>query len=97
MALAQTWWWCEMTVSIAPEIIATATHDVVLEHGVSTTVVEVDQDVAVVTSVELAPQIVTRDDTVYVVETAAAQGPPGPGTNEAFDLDLNAIYQIAKL
>ena len=56
-----------------------------------------DGEVTTVVSTDTATDVVTSDDTTDVVITAGEQGPPGPGTNEEFSLDLNAIYQIAKL
>lgn len=43
---------------------------------------------------EVLEVIVTEREVVVEV---ARQGPPGPPGNAGFDVDLNLIYQIAKL
>lgn len=71
--------------------------DVIVQDAATTTIVEANNTTVVVTVSPLPVEVISTDDTAHVIETAAAQGPPGPVTSEAFDLDLNAIYQIAKL
>ena len=56
-----------------------------------------DGEVTTVVEAALAVEVITTGEVPTVIETAGTQGPPGPGTNEEFSLDLNAIYQIAKL
>ena len=56
-----------------------------------------DGEVTTVVEAALAVEVITTGEVPTVIETAGAQGPPGPSTNEAFYLDLNAVYQIAKL
>lgn len=58
----------------------------------------IDAGVEVVEVFAAAQEVVEVIDTTQdVVEISGPQGPPGPGTNEAFDLDLTAIYVVAKL
>ena len=71
---------------------------VVLVQSVPETTVLESTDNAVVVTVDTLPvEVLTPEEVAHVIETAGTQGPPGPSTNEAFDLDLNAVYQIAKL
>ncbi|BBF85691.1 hypothetical protein DLM_2076 [Aquitalea magnusonii] len=46
---------------------------------------------------EVLEVTITERETIVDVARQGPPGPPGPAGSDVFDIDLNLIYQIAKL